>query len=483
MMPHVIRMIGACHFFISFNDLVMKQKEGFLGGDVSKGYADFMLLGSDLAQLEEVVQFDDTRAGHEALAKWLSACIERHGLTRINCGVESTGGLENNWYQMLVSMGSEKPVRVARLNPSVVRDAARAELTANGSDAISARSIAMYLLRYAERVNYRVLDARYAGFRSVNNRISMVNKQRTQVSNEFKQLLYQSFPEILRYCRNGMPKWVLLLLREYPSALKLSRARPETISKIKGITLEKAQSLIALAKRTVASRQTASDEFLIKAMARDMMYKDEQLDELKQHLAEACKGPEIELLETIVGVGAYSAAVFMVEIEDIGRFPSPVKLASYFGVHPADRESGDKKKTTRMSKKGRPAMRAALFNCARTAVLYDPHFKALYLKHRANGKCYKQAIGVVMHKILRTIWAILSKRIPYNPEIDKANQLKHTRTVEDQEFAEIAAKRRMQDYDPTAPLSNKAARKRKALETSQSGNAEDVRDLAQAPTV
>ena len=469
----------AIYFFL--NQFLMIQKIGFLGCDVSKGYVDCVLLGGDLKQLEAVIQFDDTRSGHDRFFAWLAQCESKHSLTQIDCALESTGGLEDNWYRMLVAQGLQKSWRVARLNPSVVKDAAKAELAANGSDAISARNIAMYLVRFSERVDYRVPEVKYAGFRSLNNRIAMINKQKTQVNNEFKQVLYRCFPEILRYCRKGIPGWVLLLLKEYPLPGKLSRARPDTVAKIKGITLDKAQSLIALAKRTVASRQTDADHFLVREMAKDMLYKEEQLDDLKQYLSNQCKGEEVTLLQTIVGVGAYSAAVIMVEIEDIARFATPDMLASYFGVHPTERESGDKKKVSRMSKKGRPAIRAALYNCARTAVIFDPHIKALYIKHRANGKGYDQALGVVMHKILRIVWAILTHKKAYDPQIDKANQIKKPQSAAEQERNQIKAKRREQPFDDSAPISNKAARKRMALETSQSSDAGNERDLVRAP--
>lgn len=460
----------------------MKETVGFLGCDVSKGYADFVLLDSSLVQLEPVVQFDDTDKGHEAFRNWLCRSSSVHGLSRVDCGLESTGGMEDNWYAMLALLGSEQPWRVARLNPSVVLNAAKAELVGNGSDAISARNIAMYLVRYGERVDFRVKDERYAGLRSLNNRIALLNKQKTQVNNEFKQLLYRSFPEILRFCRQGIPDWVLRLLKEYPVPSRLARAKPETVSRIKGISLEKAQSLVSLANRSVASRRIESDEFLIRVMARDMLHKEAQLDEIKDYLADTCQGKEIELLKTIVGIGTYSAAVIMVEIEDITRFATPKKLAAYFGLHPTEKESGDKRKLSRMSKMGRPAIRATLYNCARSAVIFDPHMKAIYAKHRANGKGYNQALGVVMHKLLRIVWGILTKQEPYNPEIDKANQLKKPQQNKDQDFNEVMAKRREQEFDENAPLSSKAQRKRKALQTSQSSDAGDARDLARVPS-
>ena len=75
--------------------------DGYLGMDVSKGYADFTLLDSNKKQLEEVFQLDDTRNGHDSLKEQLQAMMKTHGLEQMYCGVESTGGFENNWYNSI----------------------------------------------------------------------------------------------------------------------------------------------------------------------------------------------------------------------------------------------------------------------------------------------------------------------------------------------------------------------------------------------
>lgn len=49
------------------------------------------------------------------------------------------------------------------------------------------------------------------------------------------------------------------------------------------------------------------------------------------------------MLQSIIGIGAYSAAAIMIQIEDVKRFASPKELASYFGLHPILKISGDKK--------------------------------------------------------------------------------------------------------------------------------------------
>ena len=69
----------------------------FLGIDVSKGYADFLLLDANKEILEEGFQLADNRDGRkqlrELITKWISLGIET-----LYCGVESTGGYEDNWF-------------------------------------------------------------------------------------------------------------------------------------------------------------------------------------------------------------------------------------------------------------------------------------------------------------------------------------------------------------------------------------------------
>ena len=102
----------------------------YLGIDISKGYADFVLLSDQLIQVDQTFQLDDTRQGHEHLASWLATLYKRHPDLHVDCAVESTGGFEDNWYALLLKLSSTLSIRVARLNPSVVKNASKAMLNA-----------------------------------------------------------------------------------------------------------------------------------------------------------------------------------------------------------------------------------------------------------------------------------------------------------------------------------------------------------------
>lgn len=453
----------------------------YLGIDVSKGCADFLLIDECKNQLDETLQFDDTHKGHMSLKKWIEGATTKLGVTQIFAAVESTGGFENNWFAFLVQLSQSLPIKISRLNPSVVKNAALANLKGQVTDKESARNIATYLIRYPEQVNYQQADNQYRSYRSLHNHICLLTKQNTQKINELKQLLCSCFPELQRYCKKSIPNWVLTLLSQYPTSGKLARGKAEKVARIKGISLTKAKKLIEKAKNSINSRDGSVDSFLIKSMAKDIQANQQRLSQLKVLLSKQCKGEEVELLQTMKGVGAYSAACIMIQIEDINRFATPKHLAGYFGLYPTIKESGDKRYVSRMSKKGRSAIRSTLFMCANTAVLHDPYLRSIYTRHRRKGIAHKQALGVVMHKMLRIIWGILKSGKAYEPETDQLNRSKNTKEPEINEQKQTQIKRRMQEYDEDAPVSRLAGRKRKVHQESQTSNAEYVRDHVDAP--
>jgi transposase len=457
--------------------------ETYLGIDVSKGYADFTLLDKNKKELEKVFQLDDTRAGHDALKELMQQFIKQHHISTMYCGVESTGGFENNWYAWLVQLSGVLPLKAARLNPSGVKNNAVAGLERNITDALSSRYIAEYLIAHADKVTYDVQDDKYGSFRSMHKHINLLKKQNTQLINEMKMVLYSSFPEMMRYCKQGIPEWVLDVLKKHASSTAIAKLKAGQLTKFKHVTEEKAQALLAKAKSSVASRTSAMQEFLIKSLAKQISDKQGLIEEHKNFLIKNCKGEEVNTVVSIPGIGFYSAAAIMIEIEDIHHFATPAHLASYFGVHPVMKESGDKQFAFRMSKKGRASMRAILYMCAQTAVMHDAHLKSIYHRHRSKGKNHKQAIGVIMHKILRIIWGLLTKKETYNAVRDQKNQSKKTATPKESKMEELKTKRRYQTLDTEAPVSNMQTRKRKAHIESQVSEAEQARDLQHAPVV
>ena len=88
-----------------------------------------------------------------------------------------------------------------------------------------------------------------------------------------------------------------------------------------------------------------------------------------------------------------------------------------FGIVLASCQSGESKTDVRMSKRGSPYLRRAVWLAASVAAFKDPAVCPFYQKKRAEGKDHLTAIGHVCHKILAIIFAVLRDNKPYVPAL------------------------------------------------------------------
>jgi hypothetical protein len=254
------------------------------------------------------------------------------------------------------------------------------------------------------------------------------------------------------------------MLKQYPTAKHLAKVKLSTLSKIPYITEPLAKDLIDNAKKSVASGVDDTTAEIIKALVEQILQLRKLIYLQTKQLEEACNLAEVELLKSFKGIGTYSAVGLMIEILSVERFSSVKKLASFFGIHPVFKQSGDGLSGFKMSKRGRKEPRQILFNVARFAVVHNPYLKEIYVMHLKKGMPKMAALGAVMYKILRIIYGMLKNNKPFDPEIDRANRAKHN-------SVDIHTKpdytRRYQPRDIKAPISRRQIRKRKEQEKSQ----------------
>jgi transposase len=438
----------------------------YLGGDVSKGYADFVILNFEKTVIENNFQLDDTNDGHGKLYELLLDFFKKYPSAHIYASVESTGGYENNWYNFLCKCKCELQLSVARLNPVGVHHNLKASMNRNITDKISACAIAEYLLSHGDKIRYDSQD-NYADLRKQKKYIDMLIKQKVQLGNQLEKILYSANPEILIYWSEDPANWLLQLLLEYPTAEKLSRAKANSLKKIPYLKDNNVEIIIEKAKKSVASSSGVITENLIVSMLTQILQLKAEIKKQEKSMAENCKLEEVELLKSFKGISDNSAIGLMLEIGFIERFSSAKKLASYCGLHPVFKQSGDGKSGMHMSKKGRKSPRAILYMVSFTAIKSNLLIREVYKKSRAKGMTHNAALGVCMHKILRIIYGMLKTNTRFDPAIDAANQQKEKA----KEIKKPSDKnRRYQKLDESAPISKRQHRKRKAQNQSQNDN-------------
>lgn len=126
------------------------------------------------------------------------------------------------------------------------------------------------------------------------------------------------------------------------------------------------------------------------------------LDELKD------ENNKLALLQTLPGVDLIGAAMLLVEIgTDMNAFGSADRLSSWVGICPGNNESAGKRKSGRV-RKGNLYVRRLLCEFAhaasRTKSVFHSKLQALLVRHG-----YKRSIVAIAHKLLRTIYFMLSR--------------------------------------------------------------------------
>jgi hypothetical protein len=293
----------------------------------------------------------------------------------------------------------------------------------------------------------------------------MLTKQSTQLFNQLEKLVYTANPELLKYCKDGMTDWFLKVLLHYPTASELSKASVKYLSQIPYVTKERAGELIEQAKTSVASASDHTTAELITATVEQLMSLKQAIKRQTERMIETCSIPEVALLKSFPGIGDYSAIGLMLEIVSVTRFSSVKKLASYFGIHPVMKMSGDGSAKPRMSKQGRKEPRHILYMVTLVAIQTNPLIKEIYQERLKKGMAKMAAMGYCMHKILRIIYGMLKHNKPFDPKIDKKNREKK---VKEKTQVRKDKNRRYQDYDPQAPISRRQYKKRMEQKESQS---------------
>ena len=84
----------------------------------------------------------------------LKLILSKHTGLEMYAVVESTGGYENNWFNTLKSYQKVFSFKVARINPAGVNLNRRASMKRNVTDAISALSIAEYMINHPDNISF-----------------------------------------------------------------------------------------------------------------------------------------------------------------------------------------------------------------------------------------------------------------------------------------------------------------------------------------
>lgn len=121
-------------------------------------------------------------------------------------------------------------------------------------------------------------------------------------------------------------------------------------------------------------------------------------------------------LQSVPGIGAYSAMVILAEVGEIGRFSNKRALASYAGLTPVVRESAGKRKRGGIGHNGSETLRWIMLQVAQVAARYSPTAKAYYARLRKHKPAQVAKIALA-HKLLTAVWSLLRHGVCFDESV------------------------------------------------------------------
>lgn len=129
---------------------------------------------------------------------------------------------------------------------------------------------------------------------------------------------------------------------------------------------------------------------------------------------------QIGYMTSIPGVGWKTAACVLAETNGFNGATNAKQVVSYAGLDVVQAQSGDMNKRGRMSKKGNPRIRKAMFLPSLVVVRYNkPHFIDLYNRLTNKGKRPKQAYVAIQRKLLMLMFTLWKTKTKYDPNYEQ----------------------------------------------------------------
>ncbi len=211
-------------------------------------------------------------------------------------------------------------------------------------------------------------------------------------------------------------KYIVDLRQLVRHRAKLVKTRSKMKNYIHGILLQNAIKIPGTPFSSYFIGQLMTlDDYRIDEYVRTIQFFNDRIIQADLRIKEAVqKNRNAQLLESITGVGKFSALVIAAEIDDINLFYDSHKLAAFAGLVPSVRNSANTIRHGRIIRRGSPMMRWVLAEAIHSHVRFakDSPISKFYLC-LAKKKSASKAKMAAAAKLLRMIYWMMKKGITF----------------------------------------------------------------------
>ncbi len=328
-------------------------------------------------------------------------------------------------------------LRYVMMNPLEAKRKTKDDLHQNKTDKLDALYLAKLQSEHPQRLAY-VQSKEYQELMANNRIYEQASHDLITNKNRLHKAVQLTFPEIEHLLANprGKNYWSIALRFPHPDIV-LETKEADIIDFLKGLSgigkkraNDIMQSLIRLAK--VACPAVKKDSAHIRGLEmaiNNILSAEEACQTALKEMTKLAPKRDLEILTSIPGIGENTALRIISELGDIRRFNNPSQLNAFVGVDPQVYESGNLTAHLSISKRGTAIGRKVLYlaiNQIQSAKKAgNPcHIADYYEKRKRSSETasHKKAAIASIHKLLRTIFALIKNDQLYSYDVAKHNQ-------------------------------------------------------------
>jgi transposase len=390
----------------------------YLGIDIAKNNHVASLIDSNGKVVIKTIKFSNNNEGYEKLVSLVLDAIPNANKDDVVVAMEATGHYWLSLFSALIDDGFS----VSVYNPFQIKSFRGAfHNRKQKTDVIDAVIIANYIRTFGGSATVLPSEA------------LMSLKQLTRYRGDLVKNISATKNQVIAILDKIFPEFSSLLSDAFGSTGKAILANAPTPEAVLAFNSKKLLNLITTASKgrfkqdfvdrlKLAAKNsfgikltTKACAFELKQQINTIIFLEEQIAELDVEIKTLYSGLD-EFLTTIPGVGEVLAPIILAEIGGIEKFSDPSKLVAFTGIDPSTNQSGQKiAGNEKISKRGSPYLRYAIYTAAFVAISNDPHLKKYYDRKKAEGKHHYVALAGVQRKLLQIIWSVLTEQRPYRP--------------------------------------------------------------------
>lgn len=402
--------------------LQIKNETLVVGIDIAKRIHFARAFNNRGVELGKRLKFENSAPGFAAFDAWLEAIQQKHGMTEAIVGFEPTGHYWFNLGDHLEACGHT----LAIVNPYHVKCAR--ELDDNSpskNDRKDPKTIGM-LVKDGRYRDVYIPDGNYLELRELVCERERLQERRGALRNQIVRWLDIYFPEFVSVYKDWSGQAAWIALRRFSTPQKMVEAGAQEIllawrEDMKRPSLKKAKELVLAASKSVGrTKGTSSSTMALQNAMTEYELLTMMMEQIEQRMEEYLfKIPNAMELKAIKGVGLVAIATIVSEVGDVSRFADPRQVIKYAGLNLRENSSGKHKGKTTISKRGRKRLRHALYRTMIPMLATNVEFRFLHQRNITrpqNPLTKMQSLIALCGKLVRVIFALLSKGIAYDPD-------------------------------------------------------------------